>query len=343
MKYNISVIIPVYNREKLIKNALNSVLKQTIADKIEIICVDDGSTDNTIEVIKNYQKKYKNIFLYQQKNSGPGVARNLGIDNAHGEYIIFLDSDDWAPERAYESMYNYAKKKNADVIIGKILRKIKGTMNNQWYVIKTMQDIFEEFGEEINCAKEYKIPLTMPGPVTKMSRTSMLRDNNIKFPNERMGEDLIFSLELFKYANTVYLLDEIIYMYESDLSDGDSLVSKIDPVTVLSGINSMLKSFSYLKNEKNEIYYTTIHFFSSVKYILDRFWKLEERKEKEEIFEKIKEYFSLFKGRKELYIPIQYLMKMDLETLLLLPYKAYKIQVELLEKMNTNNLQQVEK
>lgn len=343
MKYDISVIIPVYNREKLIKNALNSVLKQTIADKLEIICVDDGSTDKTIEVIKDYQKKYKNIFLYQQKNSGPGVARNLGIDNAHGEYVIFLDSDDWAPERAYELMYNYAKEKDADVIIGKMLRKITGTMNNQWYVIKTMQDIFDEFGEDINCAKEYKIPLTMPGPVTKMSRTSMLRDNNIKFPNERMGEDLIFSLELFKYANTVYLLDEIIYMYESDLSDGDSLVSRIDPTTVLSGMNSMLKSFMYLKDEKNEIYYETIHFFSSVKYIIDRFWKLEETKEKEEIFEKIKEYFSLFKGRKELYIPIQYLMKIDLDTLLLLPYKAYKLQVELLEKMNPVRFQQVEK
>ena len=343
MKYDISVIIPVYNREKLIKNALNSVLKQTIADKLEIICVDDGSTDKTIEVIKDYQKKYKNIFLYQQKNSGPGVARNLGIDNAHGEYVIFLDSDDWAPERAYELMYNYAKEKDADVIIGKMLRKITGTMNNQWYVIKTMQDIFDEFGEDINCAKEYKIPLTMPGPVTKMSRTSMLRDNNIKFPNERMGEDLIFSLELFKYANTVYLLDEIIYMYESDLSDGDSLVSRIDPTTVLSGMNSMLKSFMYLKDEKNEIYYETIHFFSSVKYIIDRFWKLEETKEKEEIFEKIKEDFSLFKGRKELYIPIQDLMKIDLDTLLLLPYKAYKLQVELLEKMNPVRFQQVEK
>lgn len=343
MKYDISVIIPVYNREKLIKNALNSVLKQTIADKLEIICVDDGSTDKTIEVIKDYQKKYKNIFLYQQKNSGPGVARNLGIDNAHGEYVIFLDSDDWTPERAYELMYNYAKEKDADIIIGKMLRKIKGTMNNQWYVIKTMQDIFDEFGEEINCAKEYKIPLTMPGPVTKMSRTSMLRDNNIKFPNERMGEDLIFSLELFKYANTVYLLDEIIYMYESDLSDGDSLVSRIDPTTVLSGMNSMLKSFMYLKDEKNEIYYETIHFFSSVKYVIDRFWKLEETKEKEEIFEKIKEYFSLFKGRKELYIPIQFLMKIDLDTLLLLPYKAYKLQVELLEKMNPVRFQQVEK
>jgi glycosyltransferase involved in cell wall biosynthesis len=342
MKYDISIIIPVYNREKLIKNALNSVLKQTIADKLEIICVDDGSTDNTVEVIKDYQKKYKNIFLYQQKNSGPGVARNLGIDNAHGEYVIFLDSDDWAPERAYELMYNYAKEKDADVIIGKMLRKIKGTMNNQWYVIKTMQDIFDEF-KEINCAKEYKIPLTMPGPVTKMSRTSMLRDNNIKFPNERMGEDLIFSLELFKHANTVYLLDEIIYMYESDLSDGDSLVSRIDPTTVLSGMNSMLKSFMYLKDEKNEIYYETIHFFSSVKYVIDRFWKLEETKEKEEIFEKIKEYFSLFKGRKELYIPIQYLMKIDLDTLLLLPYKAYKLQIELLEKMNPVRLQQVEK
>lgn len=341
MKYDISVIIPVYNREKLIKNALNSVLKQTIADKIEIICVDDGSTDNTVEVIKNYQKKHENIFLYQQENSGPGVARNLGIDKANGEYIIFLDSDDWAPERAYELMLNYIREKDADVVIGRILRKIHGIRNNSWFFPERIEKYFNEYKNK-NCSKEYIIPIVTPGPTNKIIRTSFLKEHNIYIPNEKMGEDLIFCLKLFRYAEKIFLLDEVVYMYESNFSNGESLCSQVSSNIIASGFRVVQDAFSFFEGQ-NKVFYETENILGLFQYVLDRFWKLEETEEKELIFEQIKNVLSSFKGRKELYIPIQYLMKIDLDTLLLLPYKAYKLQVELLEKMNPVRLQQVEK
>lgn len=341
MKYDISVIIPVYNREKLIKNALNSVLKQTIVDKLEIICIDDGSTDNTVEVIKDYQKKHNNIFLYQQQNSGPGIARNLGIDNAHGEYIIFLDSDDWIPKRAYELMLNYIKEKDADIIVGKLLRKIKGIRNNSWFSPERIEKYFNEYKNK-NCSKEYIIPIVTPGPTNKIIRTSFLKKYNIHIPDEKMGEDFIFCLKLFKYAKKIFLLDEVVYMYESNFSIGESLCSQVSPNIITSGFRVVQDAFSFFEGQK-KVFYETENILGLFQYVLERFWKLEETEEKEVIFEKIKELLSSFKGRNELYIPIQFLMKMDLDTLLLLPYKAYKLQIELLEKMNPVKTQQVEK
>lgn len=340
MKYDVSVIIPVYNRERLIKNALNSVLKQTIADRLEIICVDDGSTDKTVEVIKEYQKKHENIFLFQQENSGPGIARNLGIDNAHGEYIIFLDSDDWVPERAYELLLNYAREKDADVIVGKMLRKIKGIRNNQWYSIDRYDELFE-YIQDKNCADSYLVPVIMTSPWNKIIKTSLIKENHIKFPDERLAEDFIFGMYVFKYAKKVFLLNEVVYMYESNLQESESLVSQIKPEIIDSGINCLLESIQFFYEE--DIYTENQLIIGLFDFIYTRFIKLEESITKNEIFEKIKKYLSHYKGRKEFYIPIQFVMKIDLDTLLHLPYKAYKLQVELLEKMNKTNIQQVEK
>ena len=341
MKYDISVIIPVYNREKLIKNALNSVLKQTIADKIEIICVDDGSTDNTVEVIKNYQKKHENIFLYQQENSGPGVARNLGIDNAHGEYIVFLDSDDWTPPKAYELMLNYIKEKDADIVVGKLLRKIRGIRNNTWYSLERYDELFDCLKNQ-NCATSFLVPIIMTCPWNKLIKSSLIKENNIRFPRERLAEDFVFGMYIFKYAQKAFLLNEVVYMYESDLSENESLVSQIKPEIIDSGINSLMESFQFFEN-KNDIYSESQLIIGLFNFIYERFLKLEDSTDKDILFERIKTYLSHYQYKKEFHIPIQSVIKMDLDTFLLLPYKAYKLQVELLGKMNPVRLQQVEK
>lgn len=84
----ISIVTPVYNTEKYLSECLDSIFAQTMPD-IELICVDDGSTDNSLNILKDYQKKHKNLKVISQKNGGPGVARNTGIDNATGKYICF--------------------------------------------------------------------------------------------------------------------------------------------------------------------------------------------------------------------------------------------------------------
>ena len=87
---NVSIVIPVYNVEKYLKQCLESVVNQTL-DKIEVICINDGSTDNSLNILKEYEKKYNNIIIIDQENKGPGFARNIGMKRASGKYIYFLE------------------------------------------------------------------------------------------------------------------------------------------------------------------------------------------------------------------------------------------------------------
>lgn len=119
MEKIVSVIIPVYNVEKYIERCINSVISQTYKN-IEIIVVDDGSTDNSSEKVIGLVKKYKNIKFITQKNKGLGGARNTGINNSKGEYLFFLDSDDWIKNNVIEYMLNVAINRNSDIVVAKM-------------------------------------------------------------------------------------------------------------------------------------------------------------------------------------------------------------------------------
>ena len=111
----VSIIVPVYNVESYLDKCLNSLVNQTLKD-IEIIVINDGSTDNSQKIIDKYSKKYKNIINITKENGGVSEARNLGLEKASGEYIGFLDSDDWIEPDMYELMYQKAKTENFDIV-----------------------------------------------------------------------------------------------------------------------------------------------------------------------------------------------------------------------------------
>ena len=113
--HKVSIIVPVYNVEKYLKRCINSLINQTLQD-IEIIVVDDGSTDNSGQIIKEYQEKNSNIKYYKKENGGLSDARNYGMKYAPSEYIAFLDSDDFVDKTMYEKMYNKAIEENADYV-----------------------------------------------------------------------------------------------------------------------------------------------------------------------------------------------------------------------------------
>lgn len=114
MEVKVSVIIPVYNVEIYLAECLDSVLQQTLRD-IEIICINDGSTDRSSEVLQEYVNKDSRIIIINQENKGLGSARNRGLEIATGEYVAFLDSDDWVDVDYYEKLYNTATKYNAEI------------------------------------------------------------------------------------------------------------------------------------------------------------------------------------------------------------------------------------
>lgn len=120
----VSVIIPVYNSEKYLEKCLNSLIKQTLED-IEIVCINDGSTDNSLEILNAYAKKDRRIKVLSQKNLKQGAARNNGLKIAQGEFISFVDSDDWVDFDYLEKLYNAAIDNNVNMAASSITREKK--------------------------------------------------------------------------------------------------------------------------------------------------------------------------------------------------------------------------
>lgn len=202
MGVKISVIIPVYNREKYIEKCLNSVLSQTLRE-IEIICVDDGSTDGTYDLLQGYSEKYNNVIVLHQENQGSGPARNRGIECAQGKYICFMDSDDYyAQDSALEYLYINAERNCASVCRGNILSVRENGETKRllpWFTEKEMR-LFKEDGD-----------IFYYGCYIFSSR--LIRENDIMFPTYRRFQDPPFLLKAMLYAQSYYVIDEPIYVY----------------------------------------------------------------------------------------------------------------------------------
>lgn len=115
-KIKVSVIVPVYNVEKYLKEAMDCIINQTLKE-IEIICVDDGSTDSSLDILNKYADKDNRIIILEQENQGAGVARNTGLDIARGEYLSFLDPDDFFELTLLEEFYEKAISCDADIVV----------------------------------------------------------------------------------------------------------------------------------------------------------------------------------------------------------------------------------
>ena len=120
--FKISVVVPVYNEENRINDMMESLIGQSIFKDLEILLIDDGSSDNSLTIMEEYSENYDNVFSYHKENEGLTFTRNYGIDLANGEYIAFLDADDYIPEHAYENLYVLAAKYDHDIVSGHFLR-----------------------------------------------------------------------------------------------------------------------------------------------------------------------------------------------------------------------------
>ena len=200
----ISVIMPVYNDADRLDKSINSVLSQTL-DDIELVCVNDGSTDNSLEILESYCEKYEFIKVYSQTNQGSGKARNYGIECAEGEYIGFLDADDFfIDDDALEKLYSAASENNADMVSG----NIKLVNENDELSPFEKFDYFEEFGSIL--PEEYGIPWSFYKNIFKKS---FLKDNNIIFPDLLRGQDPVFLAEVLSKVNRVYTAPADVYAY----------------------------------------------------------------------------------------------------------------------------------
>ena len=133
-KILVSVVVPIFNAERYLKDCLDSLICQTL-DGLQIVCVDDGSTDSSPEILREYSRKNRNIKIVHQKNQGLGGARNTGIRNSDGEYIGFVDADDYVDSRMFETLYNLAKKNKCEIAMCNLdfVPKETDTKKHLWF------------------------------------------------------------------------------------------------------------------------------------------------------------------------------------------------------------------
>ena len=204
----ISVIIPVYNVEDYLNKCLDSVCNQTLTD-IEIICINDGSTDNSLNILKEYSKKDSRIKVITKENGGQATARNLGIIESQGECISFIDSDDFIEPDMLEKLYSKVKENNLDIAMCKIATYDNQTAeikDNVWYY---MLGVFRDFEKDIfnhKDTKEFTCNIAVT-PYNKIYKTSLIKDNDILFPEGLIFEDEKFFFDVYLRANRVSIVD----------------------------------------------------------------------------------------------------------------------------------------
>lgn len=203
MKCKISVIIPVYNTEEYILRCLNSIVSQTFKD-YEIIIIDDGSKDKSSDIIKEFIKSHQDIavnYIYQE-NAGQAAARNLGIYKAQGEYICFIDSDDYIEPDMLEVLYSQAAVSNADIVVCNIKMVYEDGIYNTISHFSNWSD---------NSIKNYI--LSNAGPCAKIIKTRIIEDNNLHFLQGIIYEDLAVVPAYGLYANKIEHVEKALYDY----------------------------------------------------------------------------------------------------------------------------------
>lgn len=217
----VTVILPVYNAEKTLKKTIDSVIRQTIGFKnIELIIIDDRSTDRSRTIILSYARLYTNIVpvFFRKNNGSPAIPRNIGIQLAKGEYMMFIDSDDWLTPNGIEVLYKILKKTGDHYAIGR--------------TIKVEDNKYAITGEYNSCEERESIhPCTIPhvfqhlGPTARMMRTQFVRENKCKFPNMRYAEDKQFFIDVLTNCPSISTTKEVVY-YVNRNKDNKSLVSR---------------------------------------------------------------------------------------------------------------------
>ena len=204
----VSIIVPVYNAENYLPKCLDSLIAQTLS-AIEIICVNDGSVDNSLKILEEYSKKDSRIVVVNQQNKGVSSARNVGLELAKGEFVGFVDSDDWIDCDYYEKLYNYAKEYNSEMSACSILRHRKH--NKKFFVKYDKVAYYTEPSEIVQVAKIPQWNYT----VNKIYKLTSLKSLNVTFPEGKLFEDVYWSPRVVSQLKGLVTVPSITYHYRA--------------------------------------------------------------------------------------------------------------------------------
>ena len=261
----ISVIIPCYNVEKCLEECLDSVLKQTFND-FEVICVEDCSTDNTLDILQKYKNKLSIHVVHNDANKGQAESRNIGLKLAKGDYIYFLDSDDIITPNCLEILYNKISKDNSDLVIAQIKAYPQEPTDS---FCTTYSDNLNDY-LRFTPFEQYKVTPTNAinnynklncCPVNKLYRKSFLLDNNIYFIHQKcFHEDNGFWLKILACNPIISGIDEITYFYRvrnGSTTDKMNTDKKIHKVNLKKSLEDAL---DYAKKRNNNIFADFIYY-----------------------------------------------------------------------------------
>lgn len=203
----VSIIIPIYNTGEYLHKCISSVLSQTLTD-FELILVNDGSKDNSGQICDEYARKDSRIKVIHKENAGVSAARNDGIKLACGEYIGFIDSDDWIDSSMYEELYGLAKQNDAQIVMCDTV----SVFDNK----PTEPDTINQLRKDVLLEKEDLFPsllLEMAGSACRcIYKSSLIKENNVLFPvGIKLSEDRIFNILAFGYSNNIYYTKTALY------------------------------------------------------------------------------------------------------------------------------------
>ena len=228
----ISVIIPVYNVEKYLRRCLDSVINQTFRD-LEMICVNDGSTDSSAEILEEYKSRDERIIIINKVNGGLSSARNAGMKVAQGEYIGFVDSDDWIDLDFFEKLYTAAKKHNADAACAEVWRTYSSGKIIKKVEIRK-EEILLTHGEKY---RWFKIPRNCY-VWNKIYKKTELERQKLTFWEGITMEDVPFSIRFLYFSGKIVTVPKVCYHYwvnnksitrvVSDKRQIDNLVTRAD-------------------------------------------------------------------------------------------------------------------
>ena len=261
---NVSVIIPIYNVEKYLKECLDSVINQTLKD-IEIICINDGSTDNSLKILREYSQNDSRIQLIDKKNEGVGKARNIGIKSAAGEFVCFIDPDDIYPSRdILETLYNLATENNVVICGGEFSHfRDKNHKFEQVFGDTYLGYLFPKSG--IIKYADYQFDY---GFHRFIYNRNFLIENNIFYPEYKRFQDPPFFVKAMIKADKFYGLNKITYGYRHRYKKISWDTKKVNDLLL-----GLLDNFEFAqKNELQKLmYYTENRFLENYPYIVNYF------------------------------------------------------------------------
>jgi glycosyltransferase involved in cell wall biosynthesis len=245
---DVSIIIPVYNTEDYIADTIDSIVNQMLSN-IEIIIVDDGSTDKSPQILENYKQKDPRIRIISQKNQGVSVARNRGIEEARGKYIYFMDSDDLLDPRTLLSCYQKSVKEDLDIVF--FDAEIFGTVSNKRsFNYRRCYKLTEKVRigiEMLNYLMDEDAFLV--SPCLNLTKLSYLRDLNLKYYPGIIHEDELFTFSLFLHAERINFIAEP--FFKRRLREDSIMTTRFTNANIIGYFTVIEQLIQLKKSEKN--------------------------------------------------------------------------------------------